>query len=57
MKDKTQVIRILDVVVIAPTMIYAGTTKSDLPPIVKLGLLGFGIATLVYNGNNYLKNR
>jgi len=57
MKNKTQTIRILDVVVIGPTMIYAGAIKSTLPTWSKWALIGFGAATIVYNANNYLKNK
>lgn len=56
-KNKTQLIRIVDVVLIGPVMIYAATRKSSLSENTKLLLLGFGVATILYNGNNYLKNK
>lgn len=59
MKDKskiTQTIRIVDVVILAPFMIYAGARPSNLPTWIKWGLIGTGISTFVYNGYNYFKN-
>jgi hypothetical protein len=35
---------------------YVGM-KKELSLPVRLTLLGFGAATIIYNGNNYLKNR
>jgi hypothetical protein len=35
---------------------YVGT-KKELSLPVRLTLLGFGAATIIYNGNNYLKNK
>ena len=49
-------VRLLDVFVVAPILIYAGTRK-ELNKTLKTALIGLGIATLVYNGNNYLKNK
>lgn len=51
-----QHVRILDVVVVAPFLIYVGMRK-ELPQTIRAMLIGLGIATLLYNGINYLKNR
>lgn len=55
--SKSQNIRLVDVFILAPIMIYAGATKSNLPKWVKWSLIGMGVATAVYNGKNFLKNR
>tara|TARA_Y100000296_G_C5070870_1_gene204819 strand:- start:227 stop:439 length:213 start_codon:yes stop_codon:yes gene_type:complete len=48
-----QAIRLVDVFVLAPTMVYASTFKS-LPNYIRLILFVSGICTLVFNGINYL---
>ena len=53
--EKTQVIRIIDVVVIGPVMIAAATNKH-LHPALRISLAVFGVATMVYNGYNYHAN-
>ena len=50
-----QQVRLLDVFVVAPFCLYVATFKS-LPTAVRAGLAILGAATLIYNGNNYLKN-
>lgn len=52
---KVQQVRLLDVFVVAPFCFYAASFKS-LPNHVRVGLAVLGAATLIYNGNNYLKN-
>jgi len=51
-----QDIRLIDVFVIGPFLMYVGM-KKELSLPVRLTLLGFGAATIIYNGNNYLKNK
>lgn len=51
-----QDIRLIDVFVIGPFLMYVGM-KKELSLPVRLTLLGFGAATIIYNANNYLKNR
>ena len=51
-----QDIRLIDVFVIGPFLIYVGM-KKELSLPVRLALIGFGAATIIYNGNNYLKNK
>ena len=48
-----QAIRLVDVFVLAPTMVYAATFKS-LPNYIRLILFVSGICTLVFNGKNYM---
>ena len=51
-----QQIRLIDVLIIAPFLMYAGSRK-ELPQPIKIGLWTIGVATLLYNGSNYLKNK
>jgi len=48
-----QFVRLLDVFVLAPAMIYASTYK-EIPNYVRLILFISGICTLVFNGSNYM---
>lgn len=55
---KTQAIRLADVFFIGPVMIYGGEKlrrRGD--SILGLTLSLLGAATVVYNGNNWLKQR
>ena len=55
--EKAQLIRILDVVGIGPLMIYAGAkAKSELSTPVRAALIVTGVATIGYNGMNYILN-
>lgn len=54
--DKSQYVRLLDVFVIGPVLIYAGTFKA-LPKYLRVFLIVVGILTILYNANNYLKNK
>jgi len=45
----TQAIRVLDVLVIGPLMIYAAESARGLAPVVRAGLVGFGATTIAYN--------
>ena len=51
-----QDIRLIDVFVLGPFLMYVGM-KKELSLPIRLTLLGFGAATIIYNGNNYLKNK
>ncbi len=48
---KSQTIRLLDVMVLGPAMVYAGLGK-ELPDGLKTLLFLTGLGTIVYNGNN-----
>lgn len=54
--QKSQIIRLADVFLIAPYLIYL-STKQKISSTDKTLLITLGLATLVYNGANYLKNR
>ena len=49
-----QEIRLLDVFLLGPTMIYASTSKS-LPDFIRIVLFVSGVATITFNGKNYLE--
>ena len=51
-----QTVRLIDVFFIAPFMMYVGSNKALSVP-VRATLWGLGIATLLYNGHHYLKNK
>lgn len=56
-QQKTQGIRLLDVYVVGPVMTYAGWRLAQQGSSPLGGLLAFmGVLTVIYNGNNYLKN-
>lgn len=50
-----QTVRLLDVFVVAPFCFYVASFTT-LPKTVRAGLVVLGAATLIYNGNNYIKN-
>jgi hypothetical protein len=54
--SKSQTIRLVDIFVLAPIMIYAGTFKA-LPLWVRYSLVGMGLATAAYNAKNYIANK
>lgn len=55
-ESATQMIRLIDVFLIGPLLIYTSFQKS-LPNWLRLSLLIIGVSTIVYNGNNYLKHK
>jgi hypothetical protein len=52
----TQNVRLIDVFVVAPFLIYTSTLKGN-PNWVRLSLFLLGASTLVYNGYNYLNDK
>jgi hypothetical protein len=54
--QKSQYIRLIDVLIIAPICVYAGLKSKDLPKSISYSLIAIGIATFYYNGKNYLIN-
>lgn len=56
--QKSQEIRLLDVFVIGPVILYAGVQYKDkLPQWLSVSLIAIGVSTIVYNGRNYLLNK
>ena len=55
--SKSQNIRLLDVFFIGPFMIYIGYKAKGLTDLERYVLYGLGVATILYNGKNYLKNK
>jgi len=55
--SKSQNIRLLDVFFIGPFIIYAGYKAKGLTELERYVLYGIGVATILYNGKNYLKNK
>lgn len=53
--SKGQAIRLLDVFAIGPTMIYVSIVAEKVNPLLRGFLLISGVATVLYNGRNYLK--
>jgi hypothetical protein len=51
-----QDIRLIDVFIIAPFLLYV-SSKKELSPMIRLTLFTFGSLTLLYNANNYLINK
>ena len=51
-----QDIRLIDVFIIAPFLLYV-SSKKELSPMVRLTLFTFGSLTILYNANNYLINK
>lgn len=52
---KTQTIRLIDVFLLGPFMIYAAA-KPQLTPLDRIILAIIGIATILYNWKNYKEN-
>lgn len=53
--QKSQWVRVIDILFIGPFLIYVSSYKR-LPKFVRVVLFIIGVATIVYNGNNYIKN-
>jgi hypothetical protein len=56
-RSKAQGVRLADVFVIGPMMMYGGWKGEGLHPIARIGLLVFGFGTSVYNGVNWNRVR
>ena len=52
--ERYQAVRLVDVFILAPAMVYASTFKQ-IPNYVRLILFVSGVATLVFYGQNYLE--
>ncbi len=51
---KTQQVRLLDVFVLGPFMVWYANQTPQMNPLARSALTLAGIATIVYNGLNYL---
>jgi len=51
---KTQAIRVLDVVLIGPLMVWGGWNMRKKAPLPANALAAIGVATIIFNGYNYL---
>tara|TARA_R100000005_G_C4955463_1_gene174169 strand:- start:374 stop:580 length:207 start_codon:yes stop_codon:yes gene_type:complete len=52
---KTQRIRLIDVFVLGPLMVYASTVIPKRHATTKAAMAVFGVSTIVYNWRNYQK--
>ena len=50
---KTQTVRLFDVFLYGPFLIYTAGLQKD--RIAKVGLFALGVGTIIYNGRNYLR--
>lgn len=57
MITKTQDVRIWDVVALGPFMIWFGATAKGMPEWARLAMVVSGVATITYNGANWLASR
>ena len=55
--EKTQEIRLMDIFLLAPFMVYFGITATGVPQWTKFTMVVAGILTAIYNGRNYLRKR
>jgi hypothetical protein len=54
--DKSQQVRLIDIFLIAPFLVYIGYKAKGINKTERSLLYVLGISTLIYNANNYLKN-
>jgi hypothetical protein len=54
---KTQSIRLVDVFALGPFMVWFGMEAEDVPDAARLIMIASGLATIAYNGANYLRLR
>lgn len=55
--QKTQAVRIVDMIVITPLLIGAALTNKKLPPLVRVALFITGGLTGIYNAQNYRRQQ
>ena len=51
----TQLIRLVDIFVLGPVLIYAGRAQKELSQNARTFLVLSGIGTILFNGWNYLR--
>lgn len=54
---KTQAIRLVDVFALGPFMVWFGMEAEDVSEAARFVMIASGIATIAYNGANYLRIR
>ena len=54
--SKSQPVRLMDVFLLGPFMIWFGVIATGVSSIVKVIMIIVGVATIIYNGWNYLVN-
>jgi hypothetical protein len=54
---KSQFVRVVDVFFIGPFLIYIASQASGISELSRLILYIIGIATIIYNGRNYIENK
>ena len=52
--EKAQSVRLFDVFVLGPAMVYAGTRLKNTPNLAALLALS-GVGTILFNGANYVR--
>jgi hypothetical protein len=57
MADKSQAVRLVDVFVLGPFMAWFGWRAEAMPAWARVALVASGVATVAYNGRNYLLER
>jgi hypothetical protein len=53
--EKTQGVRLADVLLVGPFMIWFGA-QARAPEWAKQSMIGLGVLTILYNGSNYLRD-
>lgn len=54
--DRVQEIRLIDVFLLGPFMVWFGVTASGVAEWASVVMIVSGVFTVVYNGWNYLRN-
>ena len=55
--QKSQVVRLYDVFLLAPFLMYIGYKGKGISNLERNAIYLIGVGTLVYNARNYLKNK
>ena len=55
--QKSQIVRLYDVFLLAPFLLYVGYKAKGIKNWERYGIYFIGISTIIYNGRNYLKNK
>jgi hypothetical protein len=54
---KSQLVRLADVWLIGPLLIWAGWSGPKSRTMLNYALMGVGVGTILYNGRNFLENK